>query len=120
MIKVMLLVSRRPDISREEFRDHYERIHAPLAAQHLPHLVRYVRNYVIDEFAGPVDCDCVTEFWYDLPGPCREAREEILTQDLLDLFGADEQTFMDRASFRVLVVEQGETPPEDLAGSHVH
>ena len=73
MIKIMLLVSRRPDVSREEFRRYYEEHHAPLAATRLPFLVRYVRNYVVDEFRADIDCDCVTEFWFDHPGPWREA-----------------------------------------------
>ena len=112
----MLLVSRRPDVSREDFRAHYEAVHAPLAASHLPHLVRYVRNYVVDEFRAGVECDCITEFWFDYPGSWREARDALLPPDLLDLFAADEATFMDRASMRVLVVEQGETDPADMLG----
>ena len=44
MIKIMLLVNRKSGISREEFRRHYEEVHAPLASSHLRHLVRYVRN----------------------------------------------------------------------------
>lgn len=115
MIKVMLVVSRRPDVSPEEFRRHYEEIHAPLAASHLP-LSRYVRNYVVDRFGADIDCDCITEFWFDYPGPWRERRAEILKQEILDIFAKDEETFMDRASMRVIVVEQGETPEGDLLG----
>src|SRR5262245_46715140 len=89
MIKIMLLVSRRPDVSREAFRRYYEEHHAPLAAAHLPFLVRYVRNYVVDEFRSDLDCDCVTEFWFDHPGPWRQARDVILREDLLDLFAED-------------------------------
>lgn len=93
MIKIMLLVSRKDGVSPEEFRDHYETIHAPLAANHLPYLARYVRNYAVDRFGGDIDCDCVTEFWFDHPGPWREARKKILRQDILDLFAADEEQF---------------------------
>jgi hypothetical protein len=31
MIKLMLLASRRQDMSREDFRTYYENVHAPLA-----------------------------------------------------------------------------------------
>ena len=86
MIKIMLLVSRKDGVSPEEFREHYENIHAPLAAKHLPYLARYVRNYAVDRFGGDIDCDCVTEFWFDHPGPWREARTKILGQEILDLF----------------------------------
>ena len=63
-----------------------------------------------------VDCDCVTEFWFDHPGPWREARTKILRQDLLDLFAEDEEQFMDRTSMRTLVVEEGETAAGDMLG----
>jgi uncharacterized protein (TIGR02118 family) len=116
MVKIMLLVSRKDGVSPEEFREHYETIHAPLAARHLPHLVRYVRNYAVDRFGGAMDCDCVTEFWFDHPGPWRKARTQILRQDILDLFAADEEQFMDRSSMRTLVVEEGETAAADLQG----
>ena len=118
MIKVMMLVSRRPDVSREQFRAHYEGVHAPLAASHIPHLIRYVRNYVVDQFRSDLACDCITEFWFDHPGPWAQARLELFPAELLDLFGDDERKFMDRGSMRVLVVEQGETPPADLRGTH--
>ncbi len=58
----MLLVNRKAGVSREEFRRHYEDVHAPLAARHLQHLVRYVRNYVSDQLRSDFDCDVVTEF----------------------------------------------------------
>ena len=116
MIKIMLLVNRKVGVSREEFRRHYEDVHAPLAARHLQHLVRYVRNYVTDQFRSDFDCDVVTEFWFDYPGTWSEARQVLLPQQLLDLFAQDEENFMDRSSMRVLVIEQGETPPDHLLG----
>lgn len=115
MIKLMMLISKRADISLETFREHYEQVHAPLAAAHLPHLVRYVRNYVVGRFRDTVDCDCITEFWFDHPGPWAEARKVLLPPDLLEMLGKDEETFMDRASMRVLVVEEGETPSTDFS-----
>jgi EthD domain len=112
----MMLVSRRSDISRQQFRDHYENVHAPLAASHIPRLVKYVRNYVVDQFRSGLECDVVTEFWFDHPGPWSEARVELLPDDLLALFAQDEVKFMDRDSMRVIVVEEGETPLADLKG----
>ena len=117
MIKIMLLVNRRADISREAFRAHYEGTHAPLAAGNLRHLVRYVRNYVVDQYREDFQCDVVTEFWFDYPGPWSEARKALLPDDILRVFAEDEEKFMDRASMRVLVIEQGETPAAELLGS---
>jgi hypothetical protein len=76
-----------------------------------------VRNFVTDQFRTDFECDVVTEFWFDYPGNWREVREVLLPQDMLDLFAKDEAMFMDRASMRVLVIEQGETPPEQLLGN---
>ncbi len=117
MIKILLLVNRKPGLSREDFRRHYETTHAPLAASQLKHLVRYVRNHVTDQFRTDFECDVVTEFWFDYSGPWREAREALLPQAMLDLFAEDEAKFMDRASMRVLVIEQDETPPGQLLGN---
>lgn len=117
MIKIMMLVNCKEGVSREEFRRHYEEVHAPLASRHLTHLVRYVRNYVTDQFRDGLKCDCITEFWFDHPGPWSEARDELLPPEMLELFARDEETFMDRGSMRVLVVDEGETPTGGLLGN---
>ena len=48
-----------------------------------------------------------------------EARliDEQRFEEWLDLFAEDEAKFMDRGSMRVLVIEQGETAPEQLLGN---
>ncbi|MDG2005069.1 MAG: EthD domain-containing protein [Novosphingobium sp.] len=117
MIKIMMLVNRKDCVSREEFRRNYEEVHAPLASRHLTHLARYVRNYVTDQYREGLECDCVTEFWFDHPGRWAEARDELLPAAMLELFARDEETFMDRDSMRVLVVEESETAPGDLLGN---
>jgi len=43
MIKVMAFIKRKPGISHEEFVQHYEEVHAPLAVKHLTTISRYVR-----------------------------------------------------------------------------
>lgn len=46
--KWMLLLRRRPELSHEQFADHWLRVHAPLVLEHFPGLLRYVTN-VVDE-----------------------------------------------------------------------
>lgn len=48
MVKFMVLVYRRPDLSPEKFRRHLREVHGPLA-QKLPGLRKYVQNYVSDD-----------------------------------------------------------------------
>jgi uncharacterized protein (TIGR02118 family) len=115
MIKVVLLVRRKPGITREEFRRYYESRHAPLAASQLRSCLRYVRNFVIEDVAGEPDFDCVTEFWYELDGPWREARDYIASEASRQVLAEDEAKFMDRGSMRVVVVAECETAPASLS-----
>jgi uncharacterized protein (TIGR02118 family) len=48
MIKFMVVLYRRQDLSQEEFRRHLRDVHGPLA-QKLPGLRKYVQNYVCDD-----------------------------------------------------------------------
>jgi hypothetical protein len=64
-MKTLALIARRRDISRAEFRDHYEQIHAPLAVRTLLEgTTRYVRNHLREELFGRPAFDVVTAFWY--------------------------------------------------------
>jgi uncharacterized protein (TIGR02118 family) len=97
VIKTLALLARRPDLTREAFRKHYENRHVALALPHVPQLRRYVRNHVLEVPWGPEPpFDCLTEFWY----PDRAALEQVLAHlqspaaaELLE----DELRFMDKA-----------------------
>lgn len=118
MVKVILMVKRRPDLTREQFQGRYENGHAPLAARNLKHCVGYVRNFVTEpeDWRGP---DCLTEFWYDLDGPWSEARDLVTTEAVRAELAADEAEFMDRSSMQVMVVEERTTSPIQLLGRPV-
>ena len=66
MIKVNLLVSRRGDLSRTQFRDYYETRHGPLTIANKAGLSfdRYVRNHIVETQGEGLDFDCISEFWY--------------------------------------------------------
>lgn len=111
MIKMVVLIKRRPDISAEEFHRYYEDEHAPLAARVIPASVRTViRNYRQDHAVrvgrGSADpaYDCVTEFEFeDLAGLriwtdwYRGAGGEALR--------VDEENFMDVGERTIVVTE---------------
>lgn len=47
MIKLVALLKKRADISREQFIDHYEHSHVPLIMKHFePYVVEYTRTYL--------------------------------------------------------------------------
>jgi uncharacterized protein (TIGR02118 family) len=50
MLKFMVVIYRRPDLSEEQFRRHLKEVHGPLAKK-LPSLKKYVQNYVSDDDA---------------------------------------------------------------------
>ena len=59
-MKTIVLSRRRPDLTRDAFRDYYETRHAPLAIQQVS-LTKYVRNHLV----APSNAvfDVVSEFW---------------------------------------------------------
>ncbi len=70
MIKSLSLLTRRPELTHEQFVKHWIEIHAPLALA-VPELRRYVQSHIIDERARPdipttaVAVDGIAETWYD-------------------------------------------------------
>jgi len=114
MIKLLMLVSRKQGTSREDFRNYYERAHAPLAAGLMAHCKRYVRNFVADEPTGPVGFDAVTEMWFDVDGPWDVAKKSLSDANSAQILAQDEVQFIDRAATRIFTVHEHETPADGL------
>mgnify|MGYP001494661627 FL=1 len=130
MIAMILLLKRKPGMTREQFRRHYETSHVMLAKKHLGHLFHdYRRHYVgdviamrgeevvvngVEEGAYDVitkivfrDQAALDEFWriYAIPEVFAELR-------------ADEQAFLDMPTMRVNICEEVRTwTAADLAKS---
>lgn len=70
MIKSLSLLTRKPELSKAEFRRVWEGEHAPLVHA-VPEVRRYVLSFVVDEPAtanAPIQAvraDAVAELWYD-------------------------------------------------------
>lgn len=65
MLKFMVVVYKRPDLSVEAFRRHLRDIHGPLAKK-LPGLRRYIQNFVRpDPTRKPPGWDAVIELYFD-------------------------------------------------------
>lgn len=69
MFKGIALLKRNPGLSPEQFRKHYEEVHAPLALKLVPTVRKYVRNHIttvaFPPGAGEPEFDCITEQWFD-------------------------------------------------------
>lgn len=66
MLKFMVVVYKRPDLSDEQFRRHFEQVHGPLATN-LPGLRRYIQNYCSydDARRKPPGWDAIVELYFD-------------------------------------------------------
>ena len=69
MLKTIALLKRNTGLSPEQFRKHYEEVHAPLARKLFPFMRKYVRNFVTAAPFAPAGkeprYDCITEEWFD-------------------------------------------------------
>src|ERR1700684_4366187 len=70
MIKSIGLLTRKPEITHEQFMKHWVEVHAPLAHA-VPGVRRYVQNHILEERRRPdipateVEVDGIAELWFD-------------------------------------------------------
>ena len=70
MIKTISLLTRKQDLSHEEFVHHWVEVHAPLA-HGVPGLRRYIQSHIIGERTRPdiptpdIEIDGIAELWFD-------------------------------------------------------
>jgi uncharacterized protein (TIGR02118 family) len=65
MLKFMVVIYKRPDLTPEDFRRYLQEIHGPLA-KNLPGLRKYVQNFVCaDPARNPPGWDAVVELYFD-------------------------------------------------------
>lgn len=99
MTKVVTLFLRRPDLTRAQFRDHYETRHVPmgLAANRYFGFHKYVRNHVVGAAPGLVplrEFDAFTEFSFRDLSKAVDAQAFMATPDGKAL-AQDELNFLD-------------------------
>jgi uncharacterized protein (TIGR02118 family) len=102
MLKFMVVLYRRPDLSPQEFRRHLSEVHGPLA-QKLPGLRKYVQNYVCDdpERKHP-GWDAIIELYFE----SREAMERAWSSPEGKSSDADLSLFADLKRTTWSVVEE--------------
>jgi uncharacterized protein (TIGR02118 family) len=104
MIKLVLLVAKRADLSTEEFRRYWRETHAPLLRQ-LPGLRRLVFNYALPGMDGAApEYDGVSEDWFE----SAEAMQAAFASPAGQAIFADAPHFLDMGRLRMFVVEEEE------------
>jgi hypothetical protein len=107
--KRISLKTRRPDLSRREFRQHYEQEHVPLGLQFIDHFRwrRYLRNHVVSVTGIPIGFDCYAEFWVDEDFDDRSLEVFIRSPDF-GVLNEDDRRFLDTS--KRLAFDVGEHP----------
>jgi len=126
MYKVAWLLRRKPGISFEQFRDHYENSHAVLGQKYFGHLIdSYTRNYNLrpdpaaasDDRIDAIiaskqwDYDCITEWEMRDENALREVFKLLLDPNIGPIFHADEEHFLDRDSVRLVICDVHDVVP---------
>jgi uncharacterized protein (TIGR02118 family) len=95
MVKLIYCISKKPDMSVEEFQRYWREVHAPIAAR-IPGLRRYVQSHVLPETYGaarPPGFDGAAELWWDSLDALRAAMGTPEVQAALE----DEKNFIDHS-----------------------
>ena len=121
MIKFVALLYRKPGMTREEFRRHYDTSHVPLVKGLMgDNLMHYIRNYTTDastefDVGVPPEFDCITEFHYKDMAAFKRAVAAIEDPKNAPAVRADEKRFLDVSRVQMAIVEvadntDGKTP----------
>jgi hypothetical protein len=98
-VKSISIMGRRSGMTRKDFIDHYENVHAPMGYTYY-HFVKYIRNYVDQILFGEFAFDVIAEFYPDGSRPHAD-----LPESVLQAFADDRALFMDSVRTGGLVDE---------------
>jgi hypothetical protein len=119
-VKIIVLIRRKPGLSKAAFRNHYEAVHADLALRYIrPFLTDYRRSYPTSAFsyldtversaagaAPQFDYDCVTEMWFETRTRMEEMFALLSTDTVRRAIAEDEARFIDPQSVVVITCEE--------------
>ncbi|KAF2993393.1 hypothetical protein E8E13_000864 [Curvularia kusanoi] len=126
---ILLFVTRNPKLSPEQFKEHYETIHIPLAQRlcggnwPFKFTRRYLARITRKGFGGPsnpdrpplilrgnahdIDYDCVSEMTFESERAFQAFYKRVYEKDVAAKLAADETAFLEMGKTRIVVV--GET-----------
>ena len=107
MIKVVMVVKRKPGISREEFYKYWKDVHGPLVARHIPGMRKYIQNHFVDVPGYEYEGDGIIETWYDDVDSFLKSMEFNKTKEARDLgLGQDWAKIADMGPPKMWIVEE--------------
>ncbi len=115
MFKVMILIKRKPGMSKEDFIAYYENNHAPLGSSKAPNMKRYMRHFLHpygnDVYAADPEppYDVATEIWFDDEADFQRFMAYLTEPETARIIGEDEEKLFDKSSIRFLIMEDYET-----------
>jgi hypothetical protein len=116
MLKLVTFLTRRSDLTLEEFIHRYESQHRLIGEKYLrPYATRYVRRYcrpVGDDVASDTPappCDVVMEIWFPDRESFDRAMTDIMQPEAQKEIIADEETLFDRSKIISVIVEEYES-----------
>jgi|HigsolmetaAR203D_1030402.scaffolds.fasta_scaffold00440_11 uncharacterized protein (TIGR02118 family) len=108
MVKLVGLLKKRPDMTTEQFVEHWTNVHTKLALQ-FPGLRKYVINVVDREHTPESTIDGFSELWFDDVEALKKAFDP--ETELMKEIAADCQLFqgsLERLIIREIVVKDQE------------
>ena len=106
MLKVIVLLKRKPGLSWEEFDRYWEERHGPLAAKLVPGTRRYVQNHIVRQPGDPEPLyDGIAELWLDDMEAWKRLLEWSAGEEGRPV-GEDEAKFLDRSQFVIFLCDE--------------
>ncbi len=121
MLKQVVFLKKRDDLTMEQFMDYYENQHSQLskkmgAKPALPNAQRYVRRYIKPEknpLTGEViqsGYDCIMEIWWNSREDFEAAMKGLADPAMLQTRMADERKLFASNNNPVCIVEEFDSP----------
>lgn len=117
MIKLVYVLARRPDVSKERFHDYWLNTHGPLVRSHAQAIraKKYIQSHTIDTplnaafwqprgMLPPVDG--ITEVWWDSLDDVRKGFLDSPGREAIRILAEDEEKFIDIAKSQVFLTEE--------------
>lgn len=117
MMKALVFLKKRSDLTLDQFVDYYENHHSHLIRRLLPTIGEYRRNYL--RLGGEAlgahrevrasdhpGFDVVTEIWFADQAAWESFLATIATPDVAAEIAADELNFLDRPHTRLIAVDE--------------
>ena len=104
MVKLIYCITRKPDMSVEEFQRYWRDTHGPIAGR-IPGLRRYVQCHTVPEsYAGEraPAYDGAAELWFD----DREALQRAMASPEVEAAREDERNFIDHSRVFAIITEE--------------